>query len=311
MKIMLWINLDDESRQLIQTCIPDDEIYIANKNDADEVNQAAFLASEVAFGNVPPAWLADAEKLCWMQLESVGFGEYLGKVPDHLVITNLHGFSRISVSETIIAGILALYRRLDFLIPAREEQNWQMPLVRSTAKLLAGSRVLLMGAGSIGSQTRLLLQAFKCEVKTFARNESADINTLPELDAELALSDIVIASLPHTSLTDTMLDASRLAKFKQGAIFVNVGRGTLVDESALVTALNSGAIGGAVLDVTRQEPLPAGHPFWQTPNTILMQHSGGGYDRETIDKARLFLDNLEHYRSHQPLRNIVDFERGY
>jgi phosphoglycerate dehydrogenase-like enzyme len=168
-----------------------------------------------------------------------------------------------------------------------------------------------MGGGTIGSQTRLLLEAFACHVKTFARSSSADINTLPELDKELAQADIVIASLPHTPLTDTLLDAQRLAKFKQGAIFVNVGRGTLVDELALIAGLQSGAIGGAVLDVTRQEPLLADHPLWQTPNTILLQHSGGGYDREIVDKTRFFLENLERYRSDKPLINIVDFERGY
>ena len=117
--------------------------------------------------------------------------------------------------------------------------------------------------------------------------------------------------MPETDATIGLFNAARLGLLKAGALFVNFGRGSVVDEDALAAALNSRAIGGAVIDVTLREPLPGGHPFWTAPNTILTQHTGGGTADEIDRKIDVFAENLARYRDGEPLVGIVDIERGY
>ncbi len=135
--------------------------------------------------------------------------------------------------------------------------------------------------------------------------------TLEALDAELGKADIVVNCLPHTLETRGLIDQNRLSKFKDGALFVNIGRGSVIDETALVDALQEGSLGGAVIDVTQREPIPEDHPLWDCPNTILTQHTAGRHSAELTEKALFFLENLQRYREGAALKNIVDFTRGY
>jgi phosphoglycerate dehydrogenase-like enzyme len=135
--------------------------------------------------------------------------------------------------------------------------------------------------------------------------------TRAELDRALPEADIVVGCLPDTPDTRGLLDRRRLGLLPAHAVLVNVGRGSLVDEAALTEALLQGRVGGAVLDVTREEPIPPSHPLWSCPRTLLLQHTGGGYGEELLDKARLFLTNLAAFESGAPLRNVANLARGY
>jgi glyoxylate/hydroxypyruvate reductase A len=117
--------------------------------------------------------------------------------------------------------------------------------------------------------------------------------------------------LPSTPETANFFSRERLARFSSRAIFVNIGRGSAVDEAALIEVLQNRKIGGAVLDVFKQEPLPGEHPYWDCPRTLVLQHTGGGYDEELIDKARIFVSNLNLYRTGHPLQNQINLVRGY
>lgn len=179
-------------------------------------------------------------------------------------------------------------------------------------QMLHGKRVIILGHGSIGRMLRRLLEAFECRVQSFARTTSgAELRTTADLDRALPQADIVACCLPNTPETCGLFSRDRLARLAPLAIFVNLGRGSVVDESALVDALQSRRLGGAVLDVTVEEPLPAAHPLWGCPNTLIMQHTGGGYEGELLDKTRAFLANFAAFRSGEPLRNVVDLARGY
>jgi phosphoglycerate dehydrogenase-like enzyme len=138
-----------------------------------------------------------------------------------------------------------------------------------------------------------------------------DQSTLDELDQILPSADIVISTVPDTSRTRGIFDKTRLQRFKQEAVFMNFGRGSVVDENALIEILMQKRIRGAVIDVTMDEPLPENHGLWTCPNTIITQHSGGGTADEVPRKIEWFSDNLKRFRNGETLQGMVDFERGY
>ena len=262
------------------------------------------------FGNPEPAVVADNHALRWMQLESVGFGEYADldlMRPDGLVqITNLAGFFADPVAETALAGILALGRGIDRLAVLQQQAEWVGDPLREDLRLLKGASVLLFGYGAINQRVAELLGPFGCRIDHLASGWTGDA-----LDAALADADILIATAPDTAKTRGLFDQVRLARMKPGAVFCNFGRGSLVDERALAKALQAGQLGGAVIDVTEDEPLPVSHPFWCCPNTIVTQHSAGGTADELDRKIDVFLANLAHYRTGGPLVGLVDFKKGY
>jgi len=311
MHIFIWTSVDEAARQLIQKSVQNAELTFADRDKDNNANRDAFLQAEVIFGNVPARWLPETTNLRWLQLESVGFGQYRDAVQPRQSISNMSGFGKEVVSETVLGGILKLYRRLDAVARLQTAKAWQSARIRTEARKLQGSKVILLGAGAIARYLRYGLEALGCDVVMFAKQSPVELRSLDDLDRHLPEADIVIGCLPHTSETAGMIDADRLDRFKDGAILVNVGRGSLVKEAPLVEALHSGKLGGAVLDVTVQEPLPPTNPLWTCPNIILTQHTAGGYDSEMIDKTRFFLSNLKLYQADETALNIVDFERGY
>ncbi|MFD2262862.1 D-2-hydroxyacid dehydrogenase [Lacibacterium aquatile] len=311
MKTFVYAYLDDRARTLILDRLPD--AIIVDKHSIGPEDRARFADCEVCFGNVPADWIPGSA-LRWLQLESIGF-EYYRAIADrmsHIAVSNLKGMFAEPAAETALAGLLSLYRGLDILTLAQKEQRWMSLEMRERMGLIAGQKVVIFGLGSIGGRIRDLLQAFGCEVTSFARTApEADFRDIEALDAVLGQFDIVVSALPNTAATTGIFDRARLDRFKQGAIFVNVGRGSAVDEAALLDGLTSGHLGGAVLDVHLQEPLPPGHPLWSAPRTILTQHTGGGYADELIDKTLFFLGNFEKFETGQPLHNLVDLAQGY
>lgn len=312
--IFIWAHLDERARALVASRLPDGRAHFASKHAPTPADRARFAESEIVFGNVPADWLHGAPRLRWLQLESVGFEYYQGNggPPPGVAITNLKGMFARPAAETAFAGLLSLYRGVDALVPAQTRREWICLDVRPRLRLLHGQRALVLGLGSIGRRMRDLLRAFECEVTVFARTAAeAQLRTLAELDAALPRQDIVVCCLPKTVATIGLLDRARLARLAPHAIFVNIGRGAVVDEAALADGLARRRIGGAVIDVTLEEPLPCEHPLWACPNTLLTQHTGGGYADELLDKARAFVRNLDRYERGEPLHDMIDLARGY
>lgn len=278
--------------------------------EAELVESGNLDGCDVAFGNPHPEEIVQTATLRWVQLESVGFGEYLeldwrvlGK---RLTLTNLAGLFADPVAETALAGLLALNRGVDQLILLQSRLEWQGDPVRSRLRLLKGARVVMLGFGAINRRLAELLSPFECRIGTLT-----SASTEVDLDRMLPETDILIAALPETSRTKGLLSAERLARLPGHAVIANLGRGSLLDETALAEALTAGRLAGAVLDVTLNEPLPPGHPFWTCPNVILTQHSGGGTADEMDIKIDVFLDNLSRYRRGDALTRVVDILRGY
>lgn len=311
MRIFVNLEFDQKQRDFLEARAVGDEIHFGNPEDFSDEDRIAFLASEVAFGWCPPELLLVAKQLGWFQLESVGYEPYSSLNWDDSekkpTVTNLRGFFSVPVAETAIAGVLTIYRGIDSLINLKLAKTWKQLELRPQLRTLGGAKVLLVGYGGIGQALAQRLRAFQCEVRTFGRKvQGTDFSTLTELDANLPDADIVILSLPQTEETIGMFDRHRLDLLKKDAMLVNVGRGTILDEVALVDALTSGGIMGAVIDVTATEPLPRDHVFWNVPNLLLTQHTAGGFVRELDAKIDFFLENLQHYRNGTALENVVN-----
>ena len=265
---------------------------------------------EIVFGNPEAAIVSANPKLRWMQLESVGFGEYVGldwrRLEGRVTVTNLAGFFADPVAETALAGILALCRGIDGLVRLQSERRWVGDPLRTRLRSLKGATAVLVGHGAINRRLAELLAPFGCSFTPITRSSPASV-----LDEALTRADLVVCTAPDTAETRGIFDAARLARLPAAAIFCNFGRGSILDEDALADALDASRLSGAVIDVTRQEPLPPGHRFWTTPNLILTQHSGGGTADELDRKIDLFLANLARFRAGAPLEGVVDFSRGY
>ena len=278
--------------------------------------RAAVATAHVIFGNVPAAWLSAAAGLRWVQLESAGVDAYLGlnATPRaaSVVLTNLAGFYDRAVAEAALAGILAFYRQLPRLLVAQPAARWIKSEVEPAIRALGGQRVLLLGAGGIARRLARVLAAFDAEVQFFSRTARIGALATPaELDTALATTDLLINTLPHTPATIGFLDHARLARLKRDAVVVNVGRGSTLDEVALLSLLDAGQLGGAVLDVTAIEPLPVGSPLWRHPRVLLTQHTGGRFPGETDRKIDVFLANVTRFERGEPLHSGVDVTRGY
>ncbi len=314
MKIYTSYPKTPAERDLFASLTEGEEAWIARGAPHAAEDEAAFLGAEVAFGHFDPALLPRAKALRWIQLPSAGIDKYTGfdwaGFGGRVVCTNAGDIYAEPIVQTALAGILALYRGIDRLVLLQARRDWQKPAVQYTWRVLGKAHVLLMGAGAMGRRMRELLQPFGCTFTAFGRT-SGDIHTPEELDRALPLADIVCGALPDTPATRGLLGPARIARLKPGAVFVNLGRGSLVDEPALVAALQAGRLGGAVLDVTAREPIPAEDPLWACPRTILTQHTSPGTPDMALKPIALFGENLGRYRAGQPLKNVIDWTRGY
>ncbi len=316
MNLYFQVPASDTEKDGLRASLPNDELWFADPSNPDERDRGAFEKAEVAFGYCPPDWVTASEHLRWLQLLGVGFDGYLSldweTLEKRIQWTNMRGVFSSSVAETCVAGILAFTRGIKTAVELCPRHAWEKDKLRTSIRSLDGARVLILGSGTIAQCTRELLLPFGCEVRLYGqRAEVADVTGLQDLDRALSESDIVCSLLPETEKTKQLLNAERLGLLPAQCLFVNAGRGSVVDEAALIEALQGGRLAGAVLDVTQTEPLPQDHPLWDCPNVILTQHSAGGSNDEIARAIRFFLKNLERYRAGQPLQNTVDWRRGY
>jgi phosphoglycerate dehydrogenase-like enzyme len=270
-----------------------------------ENQKEQFLDSDICYGNPPLDWANETVKLQWLQLNSAGLDPYQQLVDYQFKLTNLKGYFGQSVAETTVAGILAVYRKIDELARLQTQKIWVGTPIRERLHLLHKAKVLILGSGAIGLTTKQLLSGFVCDTTVL---NSKTINQIGDFLPE---ADILISTLPETSETKGLISKAYLTLLKPSAIFVNVGRGSNVDEKALIEILREKRIAGAVLDVTEVEPLPFDHELWQMENVLLTQHSSGGWLEESAGKVKFFLENLARFENGEELLNMVDLKKGY
>ncbi len=291
----------------------------------DLVWYAGPPAAEAAVKNVEVAWLdlfdppAQARaveagpQLKWVTTIQAGVNTWpLARMRERgLRMTNGAGVSAVPIAEFVVMGMLAMIKSFEGLIRIQADRRWA-PWSLPGGEL-AGSKALIVGYGSIGGEIGRRLKAFGVEVVGVRRTPSSEADVIGPGDwkARLGAFDWVILAAAATEETRSMVGEAELAAMKPGARLVNVARGALVDQPALIAAARDGRLAGALLDVTDPEPPSPDDPIWTTPNILLTSHSAAVSDRWLARAAALFLDNLDRYRKGQPLRNRVDLELGY
>lgn len=227
-------------------------------------------------------------------------------------LTNGVGINTNAVAEYALMGMLALAKRLPDIVRAQDRAEW---LKDAPGKIeLEGSKALIIGYGAIGQRIARQLRGFGVEVTAVRRHPSGEPDMLgpDEWKPRLGAFDWVILAMPATPETRRLFGAAEFAAMKRSAFLVNIARGTVLDQDALLAALEAGTIAGAHLDVTDPEPLPPEHPLWRAPNALITMHLSGRAQTTMFQRAAaLFVENLARYRAGEPLANEVDLDLGY
>jgi phosphoglycerate dehydrogenase-like enzyme len=313
-------------------CIPEAEVerlrrmfpeHSFVRADSDEATRDAIRDADVAFSSrVTRAHFTAAERLRWVHSPAAGVGAMLfpEMVQSAVVMTNSRGNSSVTIAEHAMAVTLVLLRDLPLAWRRQAEKVWAQNEFDAGASIrtLRGARVLVVGLGSIGSETARLAAAFGAYVVGIRRTPSvrpsdgvAEVHAPAELLEQLPSADVVILSAPQTAETLHLIGERELAVMKEDAVLVNVSRGKLIDEAALVKALDTGRLRGAALDVFEHEPLDRASPLWNRRNVVITPHVSGFHADYWPQAVGLFADNLRRFVAGQPLANLVDKQAGY
>lgn len=251
--------------------------------------------------------LGAAPRLRWLHTFSAGVDHpwFQALRARGVRLTTSSGAHAVPIAQTVLLYLLALSRGLPAWLDAQRRRTWERHEITDLQDLVLG----VVGLGPIGLEVARL--GIACGMHTLAvrrtprGDEPCETWPLARLDELCARADAIVLALPLTGDTRHLFDAARLARMKRGAWLVNVGRGALVDEPALVAALQEGRLGGAGLDVFETEPLPPGSPLWSLPNVIVTPHASGDTPGNRVRASEIFLDNLGRFTRGEPLRNEV------
>jgi phosphoglycerate dehydrogenase-like enzyme len=281
----------------------------------DDEAHKSLKHAEIAFGAPDAGAVCESASLRWVHLNSAGYTSF-----DHqniretlnkrgTLVTNSSDVYDEPCAQHLLAMITSLARGLPIALEAqRGDRSWRMSL-RPTLPLLNGQTVLILGFGAIARRLVELLRPLEMNLIAVRRDVKGDepirVVTVSELDALLPTVDHLVNILPANDQSEGFVNAARLAKLKTGAIVYNIGRGSTLDQNALIKELRDGRLAAAYLDVTNPEPLPPDHPLWNAPNCFITPHLAGGHRTEKERQVRLFLDNLRRFEQGAAMRNRV------
>lgn len=307
--ILVLMPLDARQQALFTQALPEArfDFCLDCQPDTEQMQQA-----DIILGNPPPALLAYAKKLKWLQLISAGADKYVqpGVLGKDTLLTTASGAYGEAQSEFMLGCLLSLYKKLPLY---RDNQNQGLWRDEGNERMLGGETALIIGLGDIGSSFAKRLKAFGVTVIGLRKSslkpcpDADEIHLADQLDFLLPRADIVCLTLPATEDTRHIMNEHNFKLMKPGAVLLNAGRGATVDTDALTKALEQNKIAGAALDVTEPEPLPSGHPLWAMRNVIITPHvSGRDFLPVTLEKTiAILLDNLLAYSCGKPLRNVL------
>ncbi len=301
---------------------PCDHSGVARDLGADALARWAELraAADISFDfdwQAPAEIEANCPRLRWIQGTSAGIGGLLdrtGLVKSPITFTTAAGVHGAPLAEFALLGLLHFAKGMPELARQQAQRHWE----RHATALLRGSRVLLVGLGGIGREVARLLAAVGVQVVGAGRpGRSYDVDGVTEYVADTEIGDVLgtvdalILACPLTQRTRHLIGSRELALLRPGAVVVNVARGAVIEESALIDALAAGRLGGACLDVFEAEPLPPDSPLWAMPNVIVSPHSASTVTDENRLLTELFIDNIGRWLDGRPLRNVFDKDAGY
>ena len=263
---------------------------------------------------------ASAARLRWVQSPAAGVGSLMCPelLASAVVLTSARGIRARSIAEHVLGVTIALARRLPAVLRAQTAHRWAQEEIETEARTLQGQRMGIVGLGAIGLAVVKIAAPFGFRISAIRRRAGEprpdgveEVWTPERLPDLLAQSDVVVLAAPHTPDTKRLIGRAQIDQMKRGALLVNVARGKLVDDEAVVEALRDGRLGGAALDVFSQEPLEPSSPYWDLPNVIVTPHTSGAMTDYWTPLVALFAGNLRRFEKGEPLLNVVDKVAGY
>jgi len=311
-------NFGERHLKRIQEAAPEADILVLkSRKEWTEAVAQRCASFDIFLGILLDAWIDKLPNLKWAQLASAGVDRVLKSdevMRGDVVLTNASGVHAIPISEHILSLMFSFARNLPGYARSQIAGKWER---QAQITELEGTTVGLIGVGKIGEKTAEKAKALNMKVLGVRRNperSSPYVDRMygPEgLHEVLAQSDWVVVTAAGTPETDGLIDASELAVMKRSAIVINIARGSLIHEKALIQALQEERIAGAGLDVFETEPLPEDSPLWRMPNVIITPHVAGGTPFYIDRLMDIFVENLKRYQAGEPLINVVDKHLGY
>jgi len=313
MKILISFDLSQKYVERVQSCLPGIDVRKSSDPKAllSEIRDAEVLLA----GRFNSEMFAAAKKLRWVQAVAAGVDRFLFDdfASSNVILTNARGVHPAQVSDHALALVLAFSRKLNKFMKSQLEQKW----ARLECEELQGRVIGIVGLGAIGREIARKAKCFGMKVVALDKNVSVQPSSVDELLKPPALltllkqSDFVVLSVPLTRETEGLIGERELTAMKRDAILINVSRGRIAREEALVRALREGKIGGAGLDVFEEEPLPSTSELWGMENVIVTPHVAGSTPHYWARVCDIFCENLKRYASGQPLINVIDKKAGY
>lgn len=318
-KIKIWVkvscdaNVRNELKMKFQNKC---DFNFTDDNEPFPCNQA-----EIIIGEPSRKEILMGKNIKWIQLTWAGADKYieLKDIMKNIILTNASGAFGEIISEYVIGAIISLYRKFPQYWKNQQNHIWAKS---NSSYTIFGKKVLILGTGDIGRNIACRLRAFDADISGIRRKKSDEpiegfdkVFDLSLLDNLIPKADIIIGCLPSTEKTKGLMTYNRLKNMKKDAIFINVGRGDLVEDNDLVKVLKLGHLKGAALDVMSEEPLPVNSDLWDMENVIITPHiAGPSFDgnKNVQDSIwKLCIENIERYLNGKELINVVDFSKGY
>lgn len=316
MRIVLCYPVEEQHLRQIAAAAPGAEIVDAGQERiAEEILAADVFCGHAKVHPVPWDEVVRRGRLMWIQSSAAGLDHCLvpAVIASEIVVTSASGVLADQVAEHTLALLTGLLRSLPVFFRAQQKKEF----IRRPTGDLHRATIGIVGFGGNGRRLAEVLRVFKGQIvatDVFPVDKPDYVDSLwpaERLDDLLAVSDVVILAAPLVPATRGMIDARAIARMKPGAVLINMARGPLLVESALVAALRSGQLAGAGLDVTEIEPLPPESPLWELPNCIITPHVGGQSATRSDDMTNFFCENLLRWQTGRLLANLVDKQLGF
>lgn len=308
--IISILPFENEQKEQMKDLYPEVDFTFT---DPEHILPEQIVDADAIIGNIPVEYLAHGKNLKWLQLNTAGYEEYLGKnvLKQEVVLTNAGGAYGVAVGEHLLAMMVSLAKKIPQYRDYQMRGEWTdlgqvMPLHDLT--------ILVIGLGDIGVHFAKIMKVFGNRIIGIKNNISVkpdcvdEVYCLDDVDKIIGQADVVALSIPATEKTKGFMNEARFSKMKKEALFLNVGRGSLVDTNALMEALEKDIIAGAAIDVVDIEPLPVGHEAWSTKNLLITPHCAGGFHLpETLTKIQnIALYNLDIFVNGGEYKNKVN-----
>ena len=312
MKILVVIPLNENEIEKLQSKMPEAEYtFISSK----EVTEENVKSADIIIGNVPPQYIKGSKKLKWLQLNSAGTDGYCeaGIIPKGAYLTNSTGAYGLAISEHMLGLVFEIKKKLNLYYINQKEHIWKD---EGNVTSIEGSTTLVVGLGDIGGDFARKMKSLGSYTIGMKRTKGEkpeyidELFTMEALDTLLPKADIVALCLPVTKDTYHLFNKDKFNLMRKDAIILNVGRGSVICTEDLCDALENRIIGGAGLDVTEPEPLPAEHKLWDAPGVVITPHISGYYHLpETLRRiVNICIENLEHFKRQETLKNMRKFD---